>query len=182
MTTWEGNDGATWVALVPTTFDAVISPVATLADIGGGGGVLLLSGAVPMEGALDMGTNLINNVVNPVGAQDAATKASSEAFSNSLDHHTKYTDTEARAAVDNGTYLKLTGGTISGTLLITSTLTMGDNIILNNGAYIAAYDPDPQSGGAPEWYQIRNARFKDTPGPPPDTEGLNGDVCFMYTF
>lgn len=41
---------------------------------------LYVDGSVAMTGALDMGTQLINNVVDPVSAQDAATKASSEAF------------------------------------------------------------------------------------------------------
>jgi len=36
---------------------------------------LLLDGSVAMTGALDMGTNLINNVVDPVNPQDAATRA-----------------------------------------------------------------------------------------------------------
>ena len=31
-------------------------------------------------------------------------------------HHTKYTDAEARAAVDNGTYLKLAGGSMTGNI------------------------------------------------------------------
>ncbi len=35
---------------------------------------LLLDGSVAMTGALDMGTNLINNVVDPVDPQDAATR------------------------------------------------------------------------------------------------------------
>ena len=54
MTEWTGNDGATWVALVDTTFDALISPVATLNDITGVAGVLLADGSVPMVGDLDL--------------------------------------------------------------------------------------------------------------------------------
>ena len=42
-------------------------------SLNGTGPYLRLSGADTMVGALDMGTNLINNVVDPVGAQDAAT-------------------------------------------------------------------------------------------------------------
>ena len=57
MTEWNGNDGAPWVALTLTTFDALISPVATLSDIGDSGlGIFLkLDGTSAMGGDLDMG-------------------------------------------------------------------------------------------------------------------------------
>jgi hypothetical protein len=40
----------------------------------GNEGDFLADGSVPMTGTLDMGTNLISNVVDPVSAQDSATK------------------------------------------------------------------------------------------------------------
>ena len=54
----------------------------------------------------------------------------------------------------------------------------------NAGFYISTYDPNPPpyGGGDTFWYQGRNIRFKDTPGPPSDAEGQDGDVCLMYTF
>ena len=55
MTEWNGNDGAPWVALVDTTFDALISPVATLADISEPEGALLLDGTKVMTGDIKVG-------------------------------------------------------------------------------------------------------------------------------
>ncbi len=45
--------------------------------------------------------------------------------------HNRYSDANARSAVDNGTYLKLTGGTITGNLIINGTLDMGNDRINN---------------------------------------------------
>lgn len=53
-----------------STTQAASTAFVTIAD----GLKLSTSGSLPMLGALDMGTNLINNVVDPVLAQSAATK------------------------------------------------------------------------------------------------------------
>jgi len=44
------------------------------------------------------------------------------------DNHTRYTDAEAIAAVDDGTYLKLTGGTLTGSLVIGGDLEVSGDI------------------------------------------------------
>ncbi len=69
MTEWNGNDGAPWVALTLTTFDATISPVATLSDIGDSGlGIFLkLDGTSVMAGTLNMDSNDLLNVTNVIG-------------------------------------------------------------------------------------------------------------------
>lgn len=253
MTTWNGNDGATWVALVDTTFDAVISPVATLADIVDPGGVLLLDGTKAMEANLDMGgfgivDALSLTIENPTASVPMLTLNNltdgGQVFSFEYDDtlNSWFLDvatgrsivqrfagvdvfTVSAAGVVADTLLTLSGSTraelkfeynpgedhyirkdgrylrIYGTDNSTVQLEIrnnvdgnevrvaagdlhvdGGNVILNDGGYVASYDPSPQGGGAPEWYQIRNARFKDTPGPPSDSEGLDGDICFMYQF
>ena len=55
---------------------------------------------------------------------------------------------------------------------------------VNNGTWITAYNPTPPlyGGGDTFWYQGRNIRFKDSAGPPGDAEGVDGDVCLMYSF
>jgi hypothetical protein len=51
-----------------------------------------------------------------------------------------------------------------------------------NGAVIDQYNPTPESGRDLYWYQTRNIRFKDTAGPPSNSEGKDGDVTLRYTF
>jgi len=69
------------------------------------GPYLPLSGVDAMTGALDMGTNQINNVVDPTAAQDAATM--------------NYVDTEILAlglGGATGPFLELAGGTMGGNI------------------------------------------------------------------
>ena len=51
--------------------------------------------------------NLLHSALTDVGSLPSA-------------HHTRYADSEAIAAVDNGTYLKLTGGTLTGLLTLSA--------------------------------------------------------------
>jgi len=84
------------------TKDYVDTEIVAL-NLGGTGPFLQLSGGT-MTGALDMGTNLINNVIDPAAAQDAATK--------------NYVDTEIVALNLGGTgpFLQLSGGTMTGAI------------------------------------------------------------------
>ena len=52
------------------------------------------------------------------------------------------------------------------------------------GSYVSGYDPSPPlyGGGDTFWYQQRNIRFKDTAGPPDNSEGVDGDVTLNYQF
>ncbi len=94
-------------------------------------------GGGALTGELDMSGNAIFGLPTPNNDGDAASKGyvDGEIFSgnhdnlagvSTSDHHVRYSDANARSAVDNGTYLKLAGGTMSGDL------NMGDSTIRNS--------------------------------------------------
>ena len=240
MTEWNGNDGAPWVALVDTTFDALISPVATLSDIGDSGlgvflkldgtsvmgGILDMGGnSITASGGIDMGANPISGVASIVGhsAADLLLQAGvgrntkfnnnigaeilnllpTEAFfsipislqGNFINMGTGQITEISRIVADAGSNLDLDtrdGGSLTlGNASGTNWLYLDDDegiltqpMEFRLGLNISGYDPNPPlyGGGDTFWYQGRNIRFKDTPGPPSDSEGSDGDVCLMYTF
>jgi len=122
---------------------------------------LLIDGTRAMTGALNMGTNLINNVVDPVDNQDAATKKFVDDLT--INHPHQDVKTTASPTFVNGTYtgaLEVTGEIASdlrvqatnayGTTAITGhTFTMGrngQNYITASQAY-GAFHFRPGGGG-----------------------------------
>lgn len=96
-------------------------------------GTLLSSTAATMASALDMGTNAINNVVNPTNPQDAATKNYVDASIQGL--QVKSTATVATtAALPSNTYSNGSSG-VGATLTATATGTLtvdGHTVALND--------------------------------------------------
>ena len=278
MTEWNGNDGAPWVALQLTTFDALISPVATLSDLGDSGlGIFLpLDGTGVMAGDLDMGGNDIVDVLNltlqgtnprlvlnatagvttlefqdngtdqysietdgariyisqgGVGTRMEITDAGNTKFRNHLGVELFNIDTalallsvpltqkpgaitqaasagaviqrwngdgdgasrhyEWRRAASFGRlelWTIASGGAEFNVLEFHSDGSGGTianaEMSFNNGNWVDSYNTTPPlyGGGDTFWYQQRNIRFKDTAGPPSDSEGVDGDVCLIYTF
>ena len=232
MTEWNGNDGAPWVALQLTTFDALISPVATLSDIGDSGlGIFLkLDGTSVMSGALDLG---INDILNGNIIEGDIFRPRSTTLSIQDDEGDvrilvggllQLNDTDATVVLQIGVGLtelfttldmsnnqiidvsnvvatnlvigkdwqfalspgafKDSGGSNRIIFQAAGEITMEVSTSMKDGAYISGYDASPPlyGGGDTFWYQSRNIRFKDTAGPPSDAEGVDGDVCLIYTF
>jgi len=152
------------------TMDYVDTEIIALGLIGTGP-YLRLSGVDTMVGALDMGTNLINNVVDPVGAQDVATM--------------NYVDTEITAlglGGVTGPFLRLSGAdTMAGDL------DMGANLISDLGAAVAGTDALPLgqavllfmpiAGGVPATGDLDMGGFKIVAqaAPTAGTDGANKD-------
>jgi hypothetical protein len=87
---------------------------------------LRLNGSRVMTGALDMGTHLIDNVVNPVSAQDAATK--------------NYTDTQDTAVAAAASAAEALDLRLSGSRVMTGALDMGTHLIHNVVDPVVAQD------------------------------------------
>ena len=136
------------------TMNYVDTEILALSLGGTVGPYLPLSGVDAMVGALDMGTNLINNVVNPVGAQDASTK--------------DYVDTEILAlglGGATGPFLRL-----SGVDTMVGNLDLGANRVISVADPVAAQDAvtlafadatyTPIGGGVPATGDLDMGGFK----------------------
>jgi len=123
------------------TMNYVDTEIVALGLGGATGPFLRLSGADTMVGALDMGSNLINFVTDPVGAQDAATM--------------NYVDTEI-ASLGTGPFLPLTGGTLTGTLTTAAVV----QIQADGGSAAApaySFSGDPDTGWWSDGVNLRGA-------------------------
>lgn len=97
---------------------------------------LPLAGGTMLD-SIDMDSNKILQVGDGTLADDAINLGQLTTHDDDVDaHHAKYTDAQARAAVDNGTYLKLTGGTVSGLLTLSSGLTVSSGVSSFSGVAI----------------------------------------------